>query len=251
MFTFDSKVRYSEISKKGTLSIKALVDYFQDCSTLQSESLGAGLKFLKMKERAWLLSSWQIVVNFLPDFNDDITIGTDAYKFDGLFGYRNFAMYDRSKNNSMAACANSYWFLYDTANKMPAKITDEFGSIYPAGIPLKMNYAPRKISKIDLSAARELEPFTVNAAMIDTNSHMNNEQYINMASTYVPDNFKIHQIRADYKKSALEHDVIVPFIIHEKTGSAVNCPEYQDLIRVAMCGSESSHAPYAYVDFYM
>ena len=43
-----------------------------------------------------------------------------------------------------------------------------------------MNYAPRKISKIDLSAARELEPFTVNAARIDTNSHMNNEQYINM-----------------------------------------------------------------------
>ena len=42
MYTFDSRIRYSEIDRSGRLSIPAVVDYFQDCSAFQSEELKAG-----------------------------------------------------------------------------------------------------------------------------------------------------------------------------------------------------------------
>ena len=35
MYTFDSRVRYSETGEDGLLSLPAIVDYFQDASTFQ------------------------------------------------------------------------------------------------------------------------------------------------------------------------------------------------------------------------
>ena len=55
MYTFDSRIRYSEIDRSGRLSIPAVVDYFQDCSAFQSEELGVGVEYLANKKRAWIL----------------------------------------------------------------------------------------------------------------------------------------------------------------------------------------------------
>ena len=46
MYTFDSRVRYSETDENGTLSVTAAVNYFQVCSTFQSEGIGRGVRFL-------------------------------------------------------------------------------------------------------------------------------------------------------------------------------------------------------------
>ena len=45
---------------------------------------------------------------------------------------------------------------------------------------------------------------------LDTNYHVNNCQYVQMAMDYLPENFKIHQMRAEYKQQARLNDVICP-----------------------------------------
>lgn len=67
MYTFDSRIRYSEIDRSGRLSVPAVVDYFQDCSAFQSEELGVGVEYLANKKRAWILNSWQIVLERRPE----------------------------------------------------------------------------------------------------------------------------------------------------------------------------------------
>lgn len=47
MYEFDSRVRYSEVDHHGTMTVPALINYFQDCSTFQSEDLGIGTTVLK------------------------------------------------------------------------------------------------------------------------------------------------------------------------------------------------------------
>ena len=42
MYEFEGRIRYSECDDTGRLSIFSLVNYFQDCSTFQSEELGHG-----------------------------------------------------------------------------------------------------------------------------------------------------------------------------------------------------------------
>ena len=43
-YEFTSRIRYSETDTNGNLSLEALMNYFQDASTFQSEELGVGLK---------------------------------------------------------------------------------------------------------------------------------------------------------------------------------------------------------------
>ncbi len=42
MYSFTSHVRYSEVDENWRLTIPALIDYLQDCSTFQSDLLGMG-----------------------------------------------------------------------------------------------------------------------------------------------------------------------------------------------------------------
>lgn len=51
MYEFDSRVRYSEVDHHGTMTVPALINYFQDCSTFQSEQLGYGMDVLKKETR--------------------------------------------------------------------------------------------------------------------------------------------------------------------------------------------------------
>ena len=42
MYTFESRVRFSEADHTELLTLPGLVNYFQDCSTFQSEDIGYG-----------------------------------------------------------------------------------------------------------------------------------------------------------------------------------------------------------------
>lgn len=49
IYTFDSRVRYSETDHRGTMTLTALMNYLQDCSTFQSEDIGLGVSMLREK----------------------------------------------------------------------------------------------------------------------------------------------------------------------------------------------------------
>ena len=89
MYSFQSRVRYSETDGRELLTLSAITDYFQDCGTFQSEELGLGVKYLQRSHMAWMLSAWQIVVEEYPKLGDGITVGTFPYGFKGFMGYRN------------------------------------------------------------------------------------------------------------------------------------------------------------------
>ena len=70
MYSFTSRVRYSEIGQDGRLTIPALVDYLQDCTTFGSEELGLGPAHTAKTGLAWLLSAWEIEISELPRFGE-------------------------------------------------------------------------------------------------------------------------------------------------------------------------------------
>ena len=86
MYSFNSKVRYSEVGEDKKLSLNGIINYFQDCSTFQSEELQVGVGVLEKLHRVWVLSSWQIVVERYPDLCEEITISTWPYYFQSFCG---------------------------------------------------------------------------------------------------------------------------------------------------------------------
>jgi len=207
MYSFDSRVRYSEVDRNCNMDLCKIIDYFQDCSCFQSEALGDGVILSKEHGRAWLLSSWQIVVTRYPQYAEQITTSTWAYGFDSVYGYRNFMM--QTKSGEVLAQANSNWIYVDLKSARPLRLTNEIINIYPIAPKLiDFDYAPRKIMLP--SDYIEKEPVTILLHQIDSNQHVNNGQYIKIAQQYLPDDFKIWQMRAEYKQQALLGDVLTP-----------------------------------------
>lgn len=212
MYQVKERVRYSEVDKKRRVNMAQIVNYFQDCSTFQSEDLGIGLEYLDNEKKAWLLSSWQIIVDRYPEFGENIIVGTWAYDTKGVRAYRNFVLMDES--GKIIARANSIWFLLDIDKSRPMKITKKDVEKYGIEERAEMDYARGKI-KVLGEMMRE-EPFQIMKIMIDTNGHVNNEKYIEMAMEYLPENFEIYQMRAEYKKAGMLHDMFYPNIYKTK-----------------------------------
>ena len=80
-------------------------------------------------------------------------------------------------------------------------------------IKLSMDYAPRRIPLPD--EYEEFPAIAVAAHHIDTNHHVNNAQYVDMARESIPEGLKIRERRADYKKAAVLGDVIIPHVSQE------------------------------------
>lgn len=217
MYTFKSRIRYSELGQDGSLTLNGIVNYFQDCSTFQSEDIGAGLEVLAAKKKAWMLSAWQIDISRYPVLGEFVTVGTGAYDFNAMYGFRNFMMQDESGDYIVKA--NSQWFLFDLTAMRPCKIMEEDLCRYEIIKPLEMEQCPRKIFLP--KEYTKLQGVPVIRSQIDTNHHVNNGQYIQMALECVPEGFKAVRVRAEYKKAAVLGDIVVPRISPVKEGYTV------------------------------
>ena len=221
-YEFEGRVRYSEIDHRGTMTLPALINYFQDASTFQSEAIGLGMDRLKHDRKAWVLSYWQVIVERYPQMCEKITTGTFATEFKGLYGNRNFYMKDGS--GELIARANSIWAFMDLEKGRPARPTAEHIDPYGTCEPLDMPYEGRKIALPEQSKAGE--PFPVRKYHIDTNEHVNNCQYVQMALEMLAGDISVRQLRVDYKKSAVLGDMIFPKVSEEQDRTVVElCDE--------------------------
>lgn len=232
MYTFESRVRFSEIDHTEMLTLPSLVNYFQDCSTFQSEDIGLGIDVLKGQGKAWILSSWQILVNRYPKIGERIQISTWATGFEGLYGTRNFQVKDAQ--GRVTAYANSIWVFMDIKKGRPVRPAQEDVANYCPEPPLDMEYAPRKIAVP--KEVKEKGHFPVLRSQIDTNEHVNNCQYIQMAVEVMPECERAGQIRVEYKKSAVLGDEIYPKTAVE-----------EDRKVVELCGADGK--PFAVIEF--
>lgn len=216
-YSFESRIRYSETDSEGKLTLSGLLNYFQDCSTFHSEDLGLGVDYLKDNQLVWVMSSWQIIVEEFPNLGQVVDVSTAPYEFKGFLGSRNFAM--TGKDGKYYAKANSLWSLLNTATGKPALPPKEMLEGYVLGEKLDMEYAPRKISIPQ--ETEEKEAIVVKKHHLDTNHHVNNGQYVEMALAYLPENFRIRQMRAEYKKQAYLEEVFYPAVSFDGTTCVV------------------------------
>lgn len=222
MYIFNSRIRYSEIDHHGTITLPGIINYFQDASTFQSEDIGLGTEVLKERKKAWILAYWQVIVERYPKLGEQITVGTFATGFKGLFGDRNFVMKDES--GQQVACASSLWVFMDMEKGRPTRPGAEDTEPYGVEAPLDMPYEGRKI--VIPERMEEREAFPVRKYHIDTNEHVNNCQYVQMAMEMLPKDMRVHQLRVDYKKSAVQGDIIRPKVAEEPERTVISlCDE--------------------------
>lgn len=217
MYSFNSRIRYSECDSNCKLRLEALLNYFQDASTFQSEELGAGFDYLVPRNLVWVLVSWQIDINRYPKLGEEVIIGTHPHDFKGFWGSRNFCMMTRE--GEMLAKANSLWTLLNFDTMKPVMAPKELTDKYTLEPPLEMEYAGRKIH-IEGDGV-DGEPILVRMQHLDSNLHVNNAQYVSMAVDSLPQDFQIGGLRVEYKKQAHLNDTLYPYVIEQADGRKV------------------------------
>ena len=217
MYSYQTRIRYSEIDAMGHLKLDSLLDYFQDCSTFQSEDIGLGVEYLKKNNRVWVLSSWQIAVERYPALCETVSIGTLPYEFKGFIGYRNFMMLDQKGN--YVARANSIWSLLDTRTNKPVRPDPALLEKYPLEPRIEMEYASRRIVIPESIVAGE--PVLIKNHHLDTNQHVNNGQFVKIAMDSIGSNFRVKQLRAEYKKQVLLGETLTPYTALTEEGKHV------------------------------
>lgn len=207
MYTFDSRVRYSECDSDSKLTLTGIVNYLQDCSVAQSDDLGVGIDYLVGHHYGWVVNYWQIDIARRPRLSETITVGTSPYKMAGFFGMRNFAI--DAADGERLVTANSVWTLMDIEHYVPTKLPEDMASRYELFPKFDMEYTNRKIR---LTEDAEREPagnVTVTPFDLDSNHHLNNSRYIDWALSAMKavdsgfDENSIKRLRVEYRHQVL------------------------------------------------
>jgi len=233
MYTFETTVRYSECNSRRQAGLANVLDYLQDTCSFQAEHLDVGVSYLKEHDIVWVLSSWQVDIVRYPAFGERIFISTWPYGYKGFYGYRNFLIKDAGGDTLVRA--NSVWVFMDLDRGRPAKITKEMEDAYRIEPRLEMEYLDRRISGVQVEETGA--PFAVPRHFIDTNNHMNNAKYVLLAEELLPENYNVWRIRAEYRRSALLGDVLVPGVSRSAE-------------RIAVMLDDGAGTPYAVMELY-
>ena len=236
MYSFESRIRYSEVDRSRRLTVEKLIDYFQDCTTFQSEGLGVGLDYMQERHIAWVINYWQISLARRPAMGEQVVIGTIPYEFKAIMGMRNFWM-DTAEGERLAV-ANSVWTLLDMEEMKLLRIPEEISGKYELSPKLEMNYSPRKIA-VPKTGGETLEEITVRLHHLDTNQHMNNAQYVHFAAMYLPADAEVTELRVEYKRQAMLGDHIIPVLYRTA----------DNILLVSMNGTDGQ--PYAVVEMHL
>ena len=209
-YSFESRVRFSEVDENACLSLTAMINYLQDCATFHGEKGKVGVYWLAEHDEMWVLASLRLRILAYPKFAETIITSTWAPGFRNFIGYRDFTI-DRPDGTRLVEGKSEWVFMNRTTGK-PCDVTqdqiDGYG-IEP-GLALPDRYGKRKIRVP--KEYREGEPFTILESHLDTNHHVNNGQYMMMSQNYLPAGFTVRRLRAEYVKQAFLGDEILPCI---------------------------------------
>lgn len=209
MYSFTGRVRYSECDEDARLSLVAMMNYLQDASTFQTESLGMGVDGLRDRGMAWVLLGWEIEVDELPRFAERIEVSTWDYELTRTHALRCFEIRD-GQGRSLAR-ADSRWAVFDTEKNRATRVPEDQG-VYLEDTPrLPMPPMERRIScPQDAVTCPEI---TVSEQNLDTNHHVNNAQYVLFAQSALAGlghTGRISRLAVQYKTMAWLGDTVVP-----------------------------------------
>lgn len=200
----------NEVDKNNKMKLSTCLKLMQEIGALHSKEYGYCLDTEKSTHKAWVVLAWKLEIFNRPSWNQKIYASTWISKMDKIYFYRNFEMKDSEGN--IIAKATSQWIMIDTVTKKIEKITEELLNLF---IKLKVDGYEDTLKKpnlkFDVSNLEEIYDFVVQKRDLDTNNHMNNIVYLDLAMEGLDDEFcdSITNIEIYYKSECKVDEKIV------------------------------------------
>lgn len=214
MYSFDSRIRFSETGVNGCLHFSGLLDYYQDCVTFHAHKVGLPHKVLAEKELAWVVMRWQAEMKKRPEIGKQVTVRTTPYRFGGFAGLRAFSM--TGEDGEILSRADSMWAMINTRTGRPTRVTEEVSAPYGVGSAEPMDWKAPALEKG--AEYEEYEQTPVRREMLDVNGHVNNVWYLRLAEAMVKNSGEYTRLCIEYKRSAMPGDTLYIGIHSKENG---------------------------------
>ncbi len=199
MYEVKERVSFSRMDANGLLGISNVIDSMQDACMFHSQDVGHPPMEMLEKNRAWLVSAWDVVFCRRPKLGECFVTKTWPHSFKGVIGCRNFEM--QSEEGEVLTYAESQWFYADPTTGKPVRIDKEELEVYPLEEAYDMEYKSRKVSVPEDILTLE-QTISVSEGYLDTNGHVNNGQYVRLAANVISPNLNVKELRAEYRNAA-------------------------------------------------
>lgn len=207
MFSKEFVVSYSDINREYKLSNKSILKMFQDIATLHAFELNDGLT---KSNCGWFLLSYHIKVLDRPTYNQKLKVQTWSRKIKSVTASREFEVYGEDGKLKIVGISN--WVRMNLETQKPERVSQELISAY--GEEEKTNFDEIWLEK--LSESENIgysKSYVIERNFIDTNIHMNNVAYLEMALNVLPEKvFELgesNEFRIMYKKAIKYQDKVM------------------------------------------
>lgn len=157
------------------LKLTELMRLFQECCIAHTEELGMGRQMTLDRGFLWVVLSERILIDRLPEYDEDITIECTPGETLHFFFPRNMVVRDSEGN--VLVRVKAMWGLLDRNTRQMIDPSEE--GIYINGRDLPTDIAPMMSFIIP-----EL-PFSMECkaqySLVDINGHLNNASYLSLA----------------------------------------------------------------------
>jgi len=218
-FTVNRTVGASHIAPDGRIKYSALIDFMQDCSGLQLDSLTEMQAYFKQNNVGMYLTSRQLDITRLPVYGEDITVTTAVFDCKTIYGYRNTNIWGKDGGLCVASCVTGAFINLGTGrpHRMPESIIGEFNMREK----FDMEYLPRRIA-LPETEARFLGEIKITRWLLDVNNHVNNARYADLATEFLPVDINLSRIRIEYRAPAFLGDIISVMAYNTENGTIID-----------------------------
>ena len=188
-------VGYSEINKDFELSNVALLNMFQDVTTIHGKLVNDSLK---SQDGGWFLTAYKVKIHKRPEYETYVKISSWSRGIKGFTASREFEIRDDAGNLQVSAISN--WIRINKHTQKIERISEELANLY--GMDEKTNFDSEWIAKLTECENVDFETkFIANRNYIDIHKHLNNVSYMKLAELVLPEEI--------YNKSeALEFEIM-------------------------------------------
>lgn len=207
-------IGYRDVNINEELTNTGLLAFLENNAGKHSSLVGNNLI---SDVHTWMLLSWKVKVIKRPKFNDIIRVKTWSRKIEKFYAFRDFEVYD--KNNEIIAVASSKWVYLDIEKGKIVKVPEETAASYDSEEIYSFEEGEREFSKLkEPEIFINTISFPITRSMIDSNRHLHNIYYMDMAKEVLPKEIyeqkELNEFEVMYKKEIKYGDI--PKVFYSK-----------------------------------
>ncbi len=207
-FEKEYKINIYDVDSKLQCKFSSLVDYLWDIVISQSESLGETEKGFVHNNCFWVLLKYDINIYEYPKFKEIISVDTEVLGVKKFYGYRGYTI--KNSQGKVIAEALSIAILIDIEKRRPMKISPDQYEIY--GIKGELEEPIPLDDILKLEKEEYSNDYPIRYSDIDSNSHVNNVKYMEMAIDTLPRSilkeYSLSNIKVLFKKETNDGDTL-------------------------------------------